>query len=218
MRDVIRSLFHSVGLQLVDFLPSILAALIWLLVGWFVAWLVKRIVIQLCVIFRLHRYLPRLRWRKALAKADVRHALYSYLGNLSFIAVFLIFLYSALSALKLTILSHLLEQTIFFVPRAVGCIVIFALGFFLSTRISVVVHMAVLREGIPRASLIGRFVKGALLLFFSAMALTVLNFARTIVLIGFAVSFATFGALVVVVAAAGGKEMVQRIFRWPEEK
>ncbi|HUZ46052.1 MAG TPA: hypothetical protein VMW54_05395 [Terriglobia bacterium] len=218
MRELIQNLFHNVALQVVNFLPSILGALLWLFVGWFVAWLVKRIVIQLCAIFRLHRYLPRLRWRKALAKADVRLALFNYLGNLSFAAVFLVFLYSALSALKLTILSHLLEQTIFFVPRAIGCIVIFGLGFFLSARISVVVHMAVLREGIPRASLIGRFVKGALLLFFSAMALTVLNFAREIVIIGFAVSFATFGALVVVVAAAGGKEMVQRIFRWPEEK
>lgn len=218
MREIIRNLIHSVGLEAINFLPSIVAALLWLIVGWFAAWLVKRIVIQLCVIFRLNRYLPRLRWRKALAKADVRHALYNYVGNLAFAAVFLIFLYSALSALKLTILSHLLEQTIFFLPRFVGCLVIFAVGFFLATRISVAVHMAVLREGIPRASLIGRFVKAALLVFFSAMALTVLSFAREIVIIGFAVSFATLGGLVVVVAAAGGKEMVQRIFRWPEEK
>jgi Mechanosensitive ion channel, conserved TM helix len=218
VREIIQKLIQNVGLQVINFLPNILGALLWLLVGWLVAWLVKRIVIQLCVIFRLHRYLPRLRWRKALAKADVRHALFNYLGNLAFVAVFLFFLYSALSALKLTILSHLLEQTIFFVPRVIGCFIIFGAGFFLSTRISVAVHMAVLREGIPRASLIGRFVKGALLLFFSAMALTVLGFARQIVIIGFAVSFLTLGGLVVVVAAAGGKEMVQRIFRWPEEK
>ena len=218
MREIIRNLVHSVGLEVINFLPSILGALLWLLVGWLVAWLVKRIVIQLCVIFRLHRYLPRMRWRKALAKADVRHALFNYLGNLAFAAVFLIFVYSALSALKLTILSHLLEQTIFFVPRFIGSFVIFAVGLFISTRIAVAVHMAVLREGIPRASLIGRFVKAALLIFFSAMALTVLGVAREIVIIGFAVSFATLGGLAVVVAAAGGRDMVQKIFRWPEEK
>jgi hypothetical protein len=218
VREIIHNLIHNLGVEVINFFPSILGALLWLIVGWIVAWLVKRIVIQLCVIFRLHRYLPRMRWRRALAKADVRHALYNYLGNLAFAAVFLIFLYSALSAIKLTILSHLLEQTIFFVPRFIGCLLIFGLGFFLATRISVAVHMAVLREGIPRASLIGRFVKAALLIFFSAMALTVLSFARQIVIIGFAVSFATLGGLVVVVAAAGGKEMVQKIFHWPEEK
>lgn len=218
MREIIQNLIHSVGLEVINFLPSILAALLWLIVGWFVAWLVKRIVIQLCVIVRLHRYLPRVRWRKALAKADVRRALYNYLGNLAFAAVFLVFLYSAITALKLTILSHLLEQTIFFVPRFIGAFVIFAAGLFFSTRISVAVHMAALREGIPRASLIGRFVKAALLIFFSAMALTELGFARQIIIIGFAVSFATLGGLVVVVAAAGGKEMVQKIFHWPEEK
>ena len=35
---------------------------------------------------------------------------------------------------------------------------------------------------------------------------------------GFAVSFVTMGALVVVAAAAGGKEMFQKIFHWPEER
>lgn len=218
MREMISNLVNHLILEVLNYLPRMVASLFLLLVGWFVAWLVKRIVIQLCVIFRVHRYLPRLRWRKALSKADVRDALFNYVGNLAFIAVFIMFVYGALATLKLTVLSALLEETIFFLPRVIGCFAIFAIGLFLSNRISVVVHMAVLREGIPRASLIGRFVRGALLMFFSAMALTVLNFAREIVMVGFTVSFATLGVLVVVAAAAGGKEMFQKIFHWPEER
>jgi len=218
VREMISNLVNHLILEVLNYLPRMVASLFLLLVGWFVAWLVKRIVIQLCVIFRVHRYLPRLRWRKALSKADVRDALFNYVGNLAFIAVFIMFVYGALATLKLTVLSALLEETIFFLPRVIGCFAIFAIGLFLSNRISVVVHMAVLREGIPRASLIGRFVRGALLMFFSAMALTVLNFAREIVMVGFTVSFATLGVLVVVAAAAGGKEMFQKIFHWPEER
>lgn len=218
MKPIITDILHSLGLQVAAFLPNVLAAAILLVVGWIVAWVVKRIVIQLCVIFRLHRYLPRLRWRKALSKADVRHALFNYVGNLAFIAVFLMFLYSALFALKLTILSRLLEQAIFFLPRLVGGFIIFVVGFYFSTRISVAVHMAVLREGIPRASLISRFVKSALLLFFSAMAITELGLARQIVVIGFAVSFTALCAVAVVAVAVGGKEMFHNVFRWPEEK
>jgi Mechanosensitive ion channel, conserved TM helix len=216
--QMISNLVNQLAVEVLNYLPRVVGSLFLLLLGWFVAWLIKRIVIQLCVIFRVHRYLPRLRWRKALSKADVRDALFNYVGNLAFIAVFIVFVYGALATLKLTVLSSLLEHTIFFLPRVVGCVVIFSIGLFLANRISVVVHMAVLREGIPRASLIGRFVKGALLMFFSAMALTVLNFAREIVIVGFAVSFATMGVLVVVAAASGGKEMFQRIFHWPEEK
>jgi len=218
VKEMISKLVDHLIFEVLNYLPRVVASLLLLLVGWFVAWVVKRIVIQLCVIFRVHRYLPRLRWRNALSKADVRDALFNYVGNLAFIAVFIMFVYGALATLKLTVLSALLEETIFFLPRVIGCVAIFAIGLFLSNRISVAVHMAVLREGIPRASLIGRFVKGALLMFFSAMALTVLNFARQIVMVGFAVSFATMGVLVVVAAAAGGKEMFQKVFHWPEEK
>jgi len=218
VKQMISHLVDQVIVEILNYLPRIVASLLLLAVGWFVAWLAKRIVIQLCMIFRVHHYLPRLRWRKALSKADVRDALFNYVGNLVFIAVFIVFIYAALATLKLTVLSSLLEHTIFFLPRVVGCFIIFAIGLFLSNRISVVVHMAVLREGIPRASLIGRFVKGALLMFFSAMALTVLDFARQVVIVGFTVSFATLGALVVVAAVAGGKEMFQKIFHWPEEK
>jgi hypothetical protein len=215
---MISNLVNQVIFEILNYLPRVVASLLLLAVGWFVAWLAKRIVIQLCVIFRIHHYLPKLQWRKVLSKADVRDALFNYVGNLVFIAVFVMFIYGALATLKLTVLSSLLEHTIFFLPRVAGCFIIFAIGLFLSNRISVVVHMAVLREGIPRASLIGRFVKGSLLMFFSAMALTVLDFARQVVIVGFTVSFATMGALVVVAAVAGGKEMFQRIFHWPEEK
>jgi len=218
VKQLIPKLLDNLAAEVLNYLPRVLASFFLLLLGWLVAWLAKRIVIQLCVIFRVHRYLPRLRWRNALSKADVRDALFNYVGNLVFIAVFLVFVYGALATLKLTVLSSLLEETIFFLPRVIGCFAIFSIGLFLSNRIAVVVHMAVLREGIPRASLIGRFVKGVLLMFFSAMALTVLDFARQIVIVGFTVSFATMGALVVVAAAAGGKEMFQKIFHWPEEK
>ncbi len=211
---MILNLVDQVFLEILNDLPRVVASLPLLLVGWFVAWGAKRIVIQLCVIFRVHHYLPRMRWRKTLSKADVRDALFNYFGNL----VFIVFIYGALATLKLTILSSLLEHTVFFLPRVVGCLIIFAVGLFLSNRISVVVHMAVLREGIPRASLIARFVKSALMIFFSAMALTVLDFARQVVIVGFTVSFATLGALVVVAAVAGGKEMFQEVFHWPEEK
>jgi Mechanosensitive ion channel, conserved TM helix len=217
-QQMISKLVDQVFLEILNYLPRVLASLLLLLVGWFIGWLAKRIVIQLFMIFRVHNYLPRMRWQKALSKADVRDALFNYVGNLVFIAVFIMFIYGALATLKLTVLSNLLEHTIFFLPRVAGCFVIFAIGLFLSNQISVVVHMAVLREGIPRASLIARFVKGAMVIFFSAMALTVLDFARQVVIVGFTVSFATLGALVVVAAVAGGKELFQKIFHWPEEK
>ncbi len=210
-------LLHNLGEQIIGFAPNLLASVLLLIVGVALGWFIKRLVIRICVVFRLHRYLPRLRWRQALSKADVRYALFNYLGNLSFALVFLIFLYAALIQLKLTAFSSLLQEGIFFLPRLIGSLVIFAAGLFFASRVGISTQVALFREGIPRATLIGRFVKGSLALFFSAMALTVLNIARDVVLIGFAISFATLGGLAVVAAALGGGGLIRRVFLQEEE-
>lgn len=211
-------LLHNLGSQIINFAPNLVASLLLLVLGVVTGWFVKRLVIRICVVFRLDRYLPRVRWRQALSKADVRYALYSSVGNLAFTLVFLIFLYSALIELKLTVFSGLLQQGIFFLPRLAGSFVIFAAGLFFASRIAVSTQVALLREGIPRTTLIGRFVKGSLALFFSAMALTVLDIARPVVLIGFAVIFATLGTLAVVTVAVGGKGIIRALFEEEEEK
>jgi hypothetical protein len=67
------------------------------------------------------------------------------------------------------------------------------------------------REDIPRASLISRFVKGVLLIFFSAISLVELDVAREIVIIGFSTIFITMGVLTVVITVAGGKDFLKKI-------
>lgn len=216
IRKFFGELLRNLGEQVIRFAPNLVASGLLLALGIAIGWFVKRVVIRVCVVFRLHRYLPRLRWRQALSKADVRYALFNYVGNLAFALVFLIFLYSALIELRLTAFSSLLQEGIFFLPRLIGSVVIFAAGLFFASRIAVSTQVALFREGIPRATLIGRFVKGSLALFFSAMALTVLNVAREVVVIGFAVSFATLGAMAVVAAALGGKGLIRRLFEQEE--
>jgi hypothetical protein len=74
------------------------------------------------------------------------------------------------------------------------------------------------REEIPRASLISRFIKIILLLFFSAIALVELDVAREIVIIGFSTIFITISAISIVITVIGGKSFVERIGNSFKEK
>src|SRR3972149_6698734 len=86
----LESPFIDFGSQIINYLPSLLAGIILLLVGWFIGWIAKRITIQILVILRFERLFLRLQWRRALSKADIRYAVFNLLGNFVFFIVFLI--------------------------------------------------------------------------------------------------------------------------------
>jgi hypothetical protein len=194
MDNNFQSLFYDLGQKIIGYLPNLLGGLFLLLVGWFIAWLIKRFVIQLLVILRFDRLFLRFRWKSSLTKADIRYALYNLIGNISFIVVFLVFLDSALDAMKLSVLSKLIEQGVLFIPRLIVALVIIGIGWLIAARGSKAVLHALIKENIAAASLLARFMKFILILFFSAMALVQLNIAKEVVLIGFAALFLTLSA------------------------
>lgn len=215
--NTVSGLFFNFSEKIIGYFPNLLAGLVLIGVGWLLGWLAKRIVVKMCMVFKLDRAVERFRWSEGLKKADVRYALYNFIGNIALFIVFLIFLNDALSVLNLGLLSSLLESGIFFLPRFIAAFAIFMAGWFLSGWAAKGVQRALLKEDIPRATLIARFAKTVLLLFFSAMALTELNIAREIVIIGFATIIITLGIITIVFMTRGGKTLAGIILKSLEE-
>jgi Mechanosensitive ion channel, conserved TM helix len=218
MDSPMRQLFIPSVEKIIAYLPNLFAGLILIGLGWLIAWLVKRVVFQMCLLFKLDRVLQRFNWGRALAKADIRYAVYNSIGNVAFFASFLIFLHSGLSVMNLAVLSDLLEGAVFFLPRLLVALSIFIIGWMISDWVAGAIQKALLKEDFPRATLLARFSKLVLLLFFSAMALTELNVAREIVVIGFTTIIITLGVLVVVVTAGGGKTLIKTLFKTLDEE
>ena len=172
---------------------------------------------QICLILRLGRLLRRFRWARGIAGADVRHSLYGVLGSVGGIVVFLVFLDAAFIAMRLTVVSTLLEKAVFLVPRVVAALAIFGLGWLVSFWTSMAVRRSLYREDVPRATLVASYARGAVLLLFAAMALAELDVAREIVIIGFTVIYVTLGVLTVTFTFAGAKRFVQGIFEGSEK-
>jgi hypothetical protein len=203
--------FIGLADNIVAYLPSLLAGIILILIGWIAGWVIKRILIQISILIRIDRFLRRSRWEADFAKADVRYGLYNLIGNIGFTLIFLLFLDNALIAWNLNMLSDLLSKLILFLPKIIIAVSIFGLGWLLSFMAEKSILKSLYREQIPRASLISRFIKVILLLFFSAIALVELDVAREIVIIGFSTIFITLGAISIVITAVGGKSFVDKI-------
>jgi hypothetical protein len=211
METRVQDQFLSLADNIIAYLPSLLAGILLILIGWLAGWLVKRVLVQISVMLRIDRFLRRSRWEADFAKADVRYGMYNFIGNIGFALVFLLFLDNALIAWKLNILADLLSKGIVFLPKIIIAASIFGLGWLLAFWAEKSTLKILYREDIPRASLISKFVKIILLLFFSAIALVELDVAHEIVIIGFATIIITIGAISVVITGIGGKSFIEKI-------
>ena len=211
MDSALRDPFSSVAEKVIGYLPNLFAGLVLIGIGLLLGWVVKRIVYQLCVIVRIDRLLGGFRWSSDFSKADVRHAMFNAIGTVASVLVFLVFLNAALEAMQLSVLSSLIEKSVLIVPRLIVALLIIGLGWVVARWLGVTIRKGLAREDVPRASLISRFVKSVLILFFSAMALVELDIAREIVVTGFTVTIITLGAVSVVVTAIGGKGFVRKV-------
>lgn len=207
----IEDVFGRFFSQVVDYLPNLAAGLLLVIVGAGAAWFVKRITVQICVILRLHRLLQVFRWARGLNKVDVRLSLYGLLGNLVGLVVFLVFLNAAFSTLRLTVVSALVERLVLIIPRLLIALSIFGIGWLISLWAGMGVRRALLREGVPRASLVAGYASVMLLLLFAGMALAELDVSREVVIIGFGVVYVTMGAITVIVTAVAGKEILRKV-------
>ena len=214
----LESPFLDFGTQIINYLPSLLAGFILLLVGWFVGWLVKRITIQLLVVLRFEKLFMRMQWRRALSKADIRYAVFNMIGNVVFFIVFLIFLNSSLAAMKLTVLSTLIQQGVVFIPKLIIALLIMGLGWIIAARVSNSVYNALLKENLPHYSIIARFVKFVAVLFFSSMALVEIDIAPQIVIIGFTTIMITLGIILIAITVFSGKSSVNSFLNIVEKK
>jgi hypothetical protein len=211
METRIQDQFRSFTESVIAYLPNLLAGIILILLGWLVGWIIKRILVQLSIILHVDRFLKRSPFEADFSKADVRYSLYNFIGNIGFVIIFLIFMDNALLALNLNILSDLLSKGILFLPKVIIAVIIFGIGWFLSSLVQISVLKSLYREQVPRASLISRFIKSILLVFFSAVSLVELDIAREIIIIGFATIFITLGVITIVVTAVGGKNFLKHI-------
>lgn len=218
MTEKLQLLFLDYGNRFIGYLPKLFFGILLLGVGWFLAWVAKRVVIQLCVILKLEYFLTRVSWGRDFSKADIRFGFYNLLGNLAFVIVFLLFLDFALLTWKLQFLSDLLADGILIFPRVASALILFGVGWLIAVPASRALRGVLWQGNIPFAPMISHYVRIVIVLFFTGMALAQLNIARDIVVIGFAAVFVTLGAIAVALTVLIGKKRLDAGEGSKEEK
>jgi hypothetical protein len=205
--------FEQMWSRILDYLPSLTAGFLVLLLGVAVGWLVKRLAVRVVLILRLDRTLRSFRWAKGLAQADVRYALANALGSFAAAIVVLVFLENAFVVWRLEVLSKLIGELVFYLPRLIVGAITLLVGSLIAAVVSNRVRTGLALEGIGRAGLVGRVTLWALMTIVGAFTLEEMGVAPRILNAAFTIGLGSIGLILALAIGLGSREAVAQFWR-----
>ncbi|MEI8345100.1 MAG: hypothetical protein WCG06_03405, partial [Candidatus Omnitrophota bacterium] len=112
------------------FLPRLGIVLLILLIGWFLAALIQKVVTRFFKLARLDVLSERIGIANVLNKGDINYTLSEIIGVLVYWLIMLVVVLAAVNALQLNVAAELLRRVIEYVPNVIASVFILVLGMF----------------------------------------------------------------------------------------
>jgi hypothetical protein len=201
----------STGEKIIALLPSLVGALVILLLGWLVAKILKAALVKLLVAVRLEKLSAKSGLSRFLSRGDIKHSLADILGTVFFWVVFLFFIYLATDMLKLTLISDLINRIMSFIPDLIAAAFIIVVGILLSSFFRGVIKVAASSYALTHRELLAKIAQYAIIFFAIAMALEELGVATHILVNSVLIIVAAIAFGFALAFGLGSKEVAGKI-------
>lgn len=195
--DVVTSSLQDLWTRFINFLPSLVGAIVIIVIGWIVAIAVGKFVTKIFSVLKVNEALEKLNLKTSLEKAGIKPDLAGALGFLVKWFLILVFILAAADLLKLTQVSEFLNQVLGYLPNVVVAGVILLLGILFASFAKGVVESSLAAAKLTTATIVAGIVKWSILIFSILAALVQLKVAEDILR-------TLFTGLVAMIALAGG--------------
>lgn len=129
--------------NIISFLPSLLAGILILAIGFWIAHLLRNLIVRSLERFQLSKGVEHTPISAFLANAEVKSTIESIIGGAVYWLIILFVLYMFASVLHLEAATTILNSVVFFIPRIVSAILILLVGTLLAGLAETVVKGAV---------------------------------------------------------------------------
>ncbi len=193
------------------FVPNFLAMLVILLLGYVLAYLIKRFLVKFLTAIKFDSWSDRMGFTKLMRHGNLWGKPSMLLGNIVFWVLLFLTLMSGLSALQIAVIDALVSQFFSYIPRIFSAAIIMIVGFVFSRFISRAVLIAAANSGFHYAKLLADAVSTLLLVLIVAMVMEQLQIAPVIVLAAFSIIFGGIVSALVIAFGVGGIHAARRI-------
>lgn len=194
-----------------NFLPTLIGALIVLIVGWIIAKLLQKVVTQVLKIARLDVLSEKAGIASILAKGEIKYTLAELIGVIIYWLLILVVVIATLDAFNLKVAAELLDRVVLYVPNVIAAIFILVLGMFFAALLGAVVRTTASNAGITYAKNLGQITQVAIVVFAVLITLGQLGVRTLILDQAILVLLASLGLGLALAFGLGSKEIAGKI-------
>ncbi len=209
-RELIVEPIKEMLAKVLGYVPTLVGALVILIIGWIVAKVIKGLVSRGLKLIQFDKLVEKAGIPQILTKGGVKLTARELLSALAYWLVMIMVLIMVVNALGLTVSSNLLEGLLAYVPNVIAAVFALVLGMFLANFVSGIVRTAASNANLPKPELLGGITQWAIVIFTITVSLKELGIAPLLVTSTFNIFFGAVCLALALAFGLGGKETAAR--------
>jgi hypothetical protein len=196
--------------KILAYLPTLLGALIILIVGWVVAKVIKRLIEGLLKAIRFDDLSDRAGITEILKKGDLKITASQVVSGLVYWLVIIMVLVMVVNALGLEKASDVLASLFAYVPNVIAALFVMVVALFLASFVSSIVRTAAGNANLPKPEIFAGVSRWAIIMFAATIALGELGIATLLVTTTFNIILGGVCLALALAFGLGGKDTAAR--------
>jgi len=171
--------------RFLGFVPNLLGAIIILLIGWFIADWVGKLITEILKKLKFDKIFERTQWQNALEKADFKVSVSYFFGELTQWILMIVFLLASVEILGSKQLALVLNKIINWLPNLIVVVSIFVVTVIIAEFAKKIIQAVIEKAGVSHAKFVASIAQGAIWIFAIFAILIQLEIAKELLQILF---------------------------------
>jgi len=193
------------------FMPNLIGAIIVLLIGWFIADWVGKVVTEILKKLKFDKIFERTQWQDALEKADFKVSVSYFIGELTQWILMIVFLLASVEILGSYQLAVFLNKIINWLPNLIVAVSIFVITVIIAEFARKIVRAVVEKAGVSHAKFVASVVQASIWIFAVFAIFIQLGIAKELIQILFTGIVALIVISCSIAFGLGGKDLAKDI-------
>ena len=205
--EVVTASLQALWAGFIEFLPSLLGAIIVFIIGWIIATLLGKLAAQIIRALRIDQILEKMGFKRNLEKANLKLDSGKFFGELVRWFFIIVFLTATTDILGLYEVTIFLRRVLLYIPQIIVAVLILLIAVLVANFLQRLVKASVEAAGLKSANFLGAVTKWAILVFALLAALLQLGIVPALIETLFTGFIAALAISLGLSFGLGGKEM-----------